>query len=254
MVGEISVNRHVRQWGCRGALLFTQCSAVIMVLAGTPVALGAAVDDPQEQLESVRERIRDLDRRLNQTRMQHDKLATGLRDTELEMARVSAELTDLDRQRGEHEKRLAGLARRNREILDNMKDVRASLARYVRAAYSTGRQDQFKLLLNQENPATLSRALTYYAYFNRDRAERIQALTMVLQELADIKESTSRDTARLAQLRELKTAARGQLDDKRRQRRDVIAQLFEVGDRWQAQLDRREHSAVWRGFGAWACY
>jgi septal ring factor EnvC (AmiA/AmiB activator) len=231
MVGEISVNRHVRQWCCRGALLFTQCSAVIMVLAGTPVALGAAVDDPQEQLESVRERIRDLDRRLNQTRMQHDKLATSLRDTELEMARVSAELTDLDRQRGEHEKRLAGLARRNREILDNMKDVRASLARYVRAAYSTGRQDQFKLLLNQENPATLSRALTYYAYFNRDRAERIQALTMVLQELADIKESTSRDTARLAQLRELKTAARGQLDDKRRQRRDVIAQLArDLGD------------------------
>jgi len=238
MVGEISVNRDVRQWWRRGALLIALFSGLFTVLAGVPAALGAASDGPEEQLESVRKRIRDLDRRLNQTRMQHDKLATGLRDTELEVARVSAELAELDRQKSEHEKRLASLARRNREILENMKALRASLARYVRAAYATGRQDQFKLLLNQENPATLSRALTYYAYFNRDRAERIQDLTMILQELADIKESTSRDTARLAQLRELKATARERLDNRRLQRRDVIARLArELGDQ-DARLER----------------
>jgi len=238
MVGEISVNRDVRQWRHDRVLLFALYSAVIAVLAGTPPAIGAATDDPQAQLESVRKRIRDLDRRLNQTRMQHDKLATELRDSELEVARVSGELADLDRKRSEQEKRLASLAGRNREILENMKGLRGSLARYVRAAYATGRQDQFKLLLNQENPATLSRALSYYAYFNRDRAERIQALTMVLQELTDIKESTSRDTARLARLREQKAAAAKGLEDQRRQRRDVIARLArDLGDQ-DARLAR----------------
>jgi len=238
MVGEISVNRGVRQWRRRRAPLFALISTVIVVLAGTPATGGGASENPQEQLESLRKRIGDLDRRLNQTRMRHDKLATDLRDTELEAARVSAELADLDRKRREQVARLAGLARRNREILENMKGLRASLAHYVRAAYATGRQDQFKLLLNQENPATLSRALTYYAYFNRDRAERIQALTMVLQELADIKESTSRDTARLAQLREQKAAAGKRLEGQRRQRRDVIAKLArDLGDQ-DARLAR----------------
>jgi septal ring factor EnvC (AmiA/AmiB activator) len=223
--------------GSPAALVLALVVGVLTVFAGTSPAATAA-GDPEKQLESVRKRIRDLDRRLNQTRMQHDKLATGLRDTELAVARITAELAGLDRQRSEYAKRLASLAQRQREILQNIEALRTSLARYVRAAYAIGRQDQFKLLLNQEDPATLSRALTYYAYFNRDRGERIQALTMVLQELADIEESTARDTARLAQLRELKTAARERLDGQRRQRRDVIARLArDLGDQ-DTRLER----------------
>lgn len=211
----------------------------LMVFAGTPPEVTrAASSDAEIQLESVRKRIRELDRRLNETRMKRDKLATGLRDTELAVARVSTEIGDLDRQRAEHRNRVAQLERRRGKVREDMGALRASLARYVRAAYATGRQDQFKLLLNQENPATLSRALTYYAYFNRQRAERIQALAMVLQELADIKESINRDTTRLAVLREQKSAARSRLDDQRKRRLDVIAGLArELGDQ-DARLER----------------
>ena len=220
-------------------LVFVLSLGVLAVAGGTPAGVGAAANsDPKEQLEGVRKRIRELDRRLNQTRMQRDKLATGLRNTELAVARVTTELAELDRDKAEHEKRLASLARRHREILETMGELRTNLARYVRAAYATGRQDQFKLLLNQENPATLSRALTYYAYFNRDRAERIRALAMVLQQLADIKESTTRDTARLARLREQKATARKRLDGQRQARRDVIARLSrDLGDQ-DARLER----------------
>ncbi len=204
----------------------------------SPAVVAAAGDDPEARLEGVRKRIRELDQRLNQTRMKRDKLATGLRDTELAVARVTAELAGLDRQMTEHRERLASLERRRGEILENMRGLRRSLARYVRAAHATGRQDQFKLLLNQENPATLSRALTYYAYFNRERSERIQALAMDLQELADIKESITRDTARLARLREHKATAREGLNDQRQRRRDVIARLArELGDQ-DARLER----------------
>lgn len=221
------------------ASVFALALGALTVLAGvSPGVVTAANPDPEIELESVRKRIRELDRRLNQTRMKRDKLATDLRDTERGVARVTTELAELDRQRAEHRDRLANLERRRVEILENMGAVRANLARYVRAAYATGRQDQFKLLLNQENPATLSRALTYYAYFNRQRAERIRALAMVLQELADIKESVTRDTARLAALREQKSAARDRLDEQRQRRLDVIAGLArELGDQG-ARLER----------------
>jgi septal ring factor EnvC (AmiA/AmiB activator) len=226
----------------RGALpapAFALVLGALTVFAGAaPAPLNAAESDPEIQLESVRKRIRELDRRLNETRMKRDALATGLRNTELAVARVSAEIADLDRQRGVHRTRLASLERRRGEIRENMQDLRATLARYVRAAYATGRQDQFKLLLNQENPATLSRALTYYAYFNRQRAERIQALATVLRELADIKESITRDSDRLASLREQKSAARKRLDEQRQKRLDVVAALArELGDQ-DARLER----------------
>jgi septal ring factor EnvC (AmiA/AmiB activator) len=84
----------------------------------------------------------------------------------------------------------------------------------------------------------LSRALTYYAYFNRERAERIHALAMDLQNLADIENSITRDTARLARLQEQKATSRERLAAQRQRRRDVIARLGrELGDQG-ARLER----------------
>jgi septal ring factor EnvC (AmiA/AmiB activator) len=203
-----------------------------------PDLASAAGTDPQAQLEKLRERIQELDRRLNQTRMKRDNLATGLRGTELAVARVTTELAELDQQRAEHQQRLENLQRRRASTLNKLERMRAKLARYVRAAYATGRQDQFKVLLNQENPATLSRVMTYYAYFNRQRAARIQALATVVQELTDIEQSVSRDTARLAALHQQKSAARKRLDDQRRRRHEVVARLArELGDQ-NARLER----------------
>jgi len=228
-------SRAVRRASRNSALAL---GALLLLTGMSPNLVAATSDDPETQLESVRKRIRELGQRLIQTRTKRDKLTTGLRDTELAAARVTAELAALDRQRARHRTRLVDLARRRGKTGDNLRDLRTSLARYVRAAYATGRQDQFKLLLNQENPATLSRALTYYAYFNRERAERIHALAMDLQNLADIEDSIARDTARLARLQERKATARDRLADQRRRRRDVIARLArELGDQ-NARLER----------------
>jgi septal ring factor EnvC (AmiA/AmiB activator) len=220
---------------------------VLGLLLGSPASLigpalaadaNAGGDDPQAELEAVRERIRELGRRLDRTRMKHDTLAARLRDTELAVSRVNAELAELDAQSKAHHGRLKKLERRRRVMVENISGLRASLRRYVRAAYATGRQDRFKLLLNQENPATLSRALTYYAYFNRERSERIRALATDLRELADIKESIDRDTRRIAGLRAEKAAARQRLDGERRRRAEVIGQLAKALDTQESRLAR----------------
>ena len=154
------------------------------------------------------------------------------------MSRLSAELAELDAKGTAQRKRLASLERRRKAIGENIARLRAGLARYVRAAYSTGRQDRFKLLLNQENPASVSRALTYYAYFNRERSERIDALATDLRQLADIKESIDRDTRRIAALRADKAAARRRHDGERNRRRRVIEQLAKTLDTQGARLER----------------
>lgn len=235
--------RRVLRAGVRrvcGALLSGLLVGSLMGVAGIPPERDAAAagDDPEVELEGVRKRIRALNRRINETRMKHDRLASALRETELAASRVSADLVRLDEQSDTHRKRLAELEKRRAAIEANMTGLRASLARYVRAAYATGRQDRFKLLLNQENPATLSRALTYYAYFNRERSERIRILATDLRELADIKESISRDNARIADLREQKTATRQRLDDQRRRRREVIVKLTKELDTQASRLER----------------
>ena len=192
----------------------------------TPARHATASDDnPEAELEALRSRIQALHRSIDETRMQHDTVATRLRTTEVAVSRLRAEVAELDQRRHALGERLDSLERRQTEVVRNISTLRANLARYVRAAYATGRQDHFKLLLNQENPATLSRALTYYAYFNRERARRIRDLATDLEELADIRESIARDKAGIARLREQKTTARLALESERAERRQAVGRL-----------------------------
>ena len=207
--------------------------ATILAFAGmvlfhvvTPVRQVAAADEnPEAELEALRGRIEALHRHIDETRMHHDAVATRLRTTEIAVSRLRAEVAELDQRRHALGERLDSLERRRDEAVRDISVLRASLARYVRAAYATGRQDHFKLLLNQENPATVSRAMTYYAYFNRERARRIRALATDLEELADIRESIARDTAAIARLREQKTATRLSLESERAERRQAVERL-----------------------------
>ena len=216
-------------------------AALMLSTAIAPEGEVAGADDrPEVELESLRERIQALHRHIDETRMNHDAVATRLRATEIAVSRLRVEVAELDARSHELGERLDGLERRRADVAARIADLRAGLARYVRAAYATGRQDRFKLLLNQENPATLSRALTYYAYFNRERARRIRALATDLEELADIRESIARSRADVARLSEQKTATRRSLEAEREQRRQTVERLEkELGTR-AAQLARLE--------------
>jgi len=210
---------------------------VLAELAGAGHAR-AADENPEVELEALRSRIQALHRRIDETRMKHDSVATRLRTTEVAISRLRAEVAELDARRHTLGERLDTLEQRRAEVAGDIARTRASLARYVRAAYATGRQDRFKLLLNQENPATLSRALTYYAYFNRERARRIRALATDLEELADITESIARDKAVVARLREQKTTARSSLEAEREQRRQAVVRLKKALGTQESRLAR----------------
>jgi septal ring factor EnvC (AmiA/AmiB activator) len=194
--------------------------------------------DAEERLDDVRRRIQELNRRLNETRMKRDKVATELRDAELAQARLVAELAAIDGRIGAQRQRLGDLDVRREHLDQAIGEQRRTLTRFVRATYAMGRQDHFKLLLNQENPATLSRTLTYYAYLNRARSRVIGELATDLRRLADIKESIARDTAELEGLRQQKASAKAELEVERARRQKLVASLAGRLDAQGSRLER----------------
>jgi len=77
---------------------------------------------------------------------------------------------------------------------------RAALAGELRAAYVNGREEQLKLLLNQEDPAGFGRTLAWYGYFGRARAGRIEGIRDKLEHLALVREKIAAETERLREL------------------------------------------------------
>jgi septal ring factor EnvC (AmiA/AmiB activator) len=104
----------------------------------------------------------------------------------------------------------------------------------MRAAYSIGRQEPLKLLLNQEDPALAGRMFAYYGYFGRARAGQIKAIADDVQRLAELTTELDAEDAELARLEQQQRAELSELEHARVQRSAVLAGL-EAESRTRAQ-------------------
>ena len=173
---------------------------------------GAAEPTPAQkeaELKRVQSRIERIRNQVNADIEKRDRLGSELRDAEFGVAAARRRLEEAREQRIQSESQLHELereqARRERELADE----REALAGELRAAYVNGREEQLKLLLNQEDPASVGRTLAWYGYFGRARAGRIEGIRDQLEHLALVREMITAETERL---RELETRQQGELD------------------------------------------
>jgi septal ring factor EnvC (AmiA/AmiB activator) len=159
----------------------------------TPAQKEAELRKVNARIEKVRKAVNeDIDRR--------DKLSAQLRDAELDAQGARRKLEETRAQRVASEARLEDLERERAAREKELAAERGALAGELRTAYVNGREEQLKLLLNQQDPAAFGRMLTYYGYFGRARAERIGSIRDKLEHLALLREKIAAEGQRLKEL------------------------------------------------------
>jgi septal ring factor EnvC (AmiA/AmiB activator) len=148
----------------------------------------------------VNTRIEKVRKSVNADIEKRDKLSVELRDAELGVRDARRELEEIRAQRIASEARLKELEKEQAKLQRDLAGERVALAGELRAAYVNGREEEIKLLLNQEDPATFGRMLQYYGYFGRARAERIDSIRDKLEHLALVREKIAAEHARLEEL------------------------------------------------------
>jgi septal ring factor EnvC (AmiA/AmiB activator) len=88
-----------------------------------------------------------------------------------------------------------------------------------------GRQEQLKLLLNQQDPARLGRMMAYYGYFGRMRAERIARISDELAHLQLLDEKIAAEAERLRALESENEQQVRSLASARERRAQTLAQV-----------------------------
>lgn len=192
-----------------------------------PAERSATRQAKETELLQLRERIAALRGDLNKVRSRYDSLREELRAVEQAVARISQELRDLDDRLAEQSRRLGALQKRRSDLEGSIAQQRRYLEQQIRAAYAMGRQEYLKILLNQEDPATLGRALTYYDYLNRARSERITSLLATVQQLEGVRREIEAENTRLAQLREQQRLRKVEQEKNQAARSELLAQLEE---------------------------
>jgi murein hydrolase activator len=148
----------------------------------------------------VRERIESLQRSVRRDTDRRDALAGQLRDAEEGVRDARGRLREIRRQIAESDARLAKLEDEREQNEEALAEQREALAGQLRAAYVTGRQEEFKLLLSQDDPATFGRMLAYYSYFGRARASMISEIEKIAAEIEEATASEAEERERLAAL------------------------------------------------------
>ena len=117
---------------------------------------------------------------------------------------------------------------------DKTARIIAVLADQIMAAYRLGRESRLKLVLNQDNPARLSRTLAYYEYFSRSQAAQISDLRQVLKTLDAMQEKINVELTMLDEVQRSQQAVLDEMTDQRNQRKAVIERL-------SSQIDTNEN-------------
>lgn len=212
-----SVNRARRR--LRYALL-----PLLLCLSG-PLLATSDVQGRYAELERLRQRIANLQGELQQDRSRYDSLLGELRRVERQIGRIGRSINELKRKLDEQEKRLAGLQARRTTLQHSIAEQRRYLGGQIRAAYAMGRQEYFKILLNQQDPSAVGRTLTYYDYLNKARSQRITNLNSTIAELEQVRSKLQSETERLQVLRRQREQEQQQMSASRQERQGVVATL-----------------------------
>jgi septal ring factor EnvC (AmiA/AmiB activator) len=154
----------------------------------------------EAELEKVNARIEKVRKAVNADIEKRDRLSAQLRDAELAVQGARRKLEETRAQRIASESRLDDLERERTRREQELAAERGALAGELRTAYVNGREEQLKLLLNQQDPASFGRMLTYYGYFGRARADRIGSIRDKLEHLALLREKIAAETRRLQEI------------------------------------------------------
>ncbi|HEB58039.1 MAG TPA: peptidase M23 [Gammaproteobacteria bacterium] len=207
-------------------LLLVVLLAIPQFTSAQPSSLSAEERARKEQeLQALRQRIEALRRDLNRIRGEHDEARAELQKTESRIGKLVQNLRKIKRRLRQKKQRLKKLRRDRNRLREEVAAQRDLLARQVRAAYIIGRQEYLKLLLNQEDPALAGRMFTYYEYFNRARAHRIDEARADLEKLARVETDIRRAQKKLQALLKQHRRDKAALDNTIQARKLLVARL-----------------------------
>lgn len=201
------------------------CLVLLAVTGAGATAQAQSRVATEADLAEVRGRIERLTSRVAERTRERDTLTGQLAAVERRLADVQSRRRELRAEQADAGKRLALAEERVRLQREALASERDALGRQLRAAYTSGRQERLKLVLNQRSPESVGRMLAYYRYLNDARLTNITALNDGLAKLAALAADVVAEQENLARLaREAETLI-ASLAEQRDERRRLVADI-----------------------------
>lgn len=209
----------------------TRGAAFLVVLLG--LALPALAKTPsQDDLDQLRERLRQLQQEYQNTRESQADATDALRESERAISEARRKLRGLEQQ----QQATQGTLKQTREQADALNariaGQREKLSELLNNVYKHGQGDSLKLLLNGQNPNQTARNLHYLGSLSRAQMALIDSMRADLQKLSELHETAQAKNQELEQIKAGQLSEQDKLLKERQSRQQV---LNKISSKVQAQ-------------------
>jgi septal ring factor EnvC (AmiA/AmiB activator) len=216
--------------------------ALALALAIGSASLAQSAQSPsgreaEKKLQRLRGELKDIARERRKLEDARGEAARKLREADEQVGSSSRSLSETEAALKREEAALAQLQRQRQGMQQRLGTQREQLTALVRASYQLGGDAPLKVLLAQDRVADANRALAYHRYVQRDRAQKIAALTAELQALDEVERQI---VARRAQLDAIRQRQHSQIDALEKNRKARAGLIADLDQRYQDRSAREK--------------
>ena len=219
-----------------GLALFLLISVAVFSLAVN----AETIAERQSQLKAIQAQIDAQQSELKTTRKQRNQLQNLLKKDELSIANVAKKLNLSQSKKRKLYQSLAKLEKKHANTEKLKSSQQKTLAKQLESAYLSGNHDYAKMLLNQQDPASIERMLTYYQYLNKARINAIDELKSTIADLNDIQQQLQQQEDELEEVITTQRQQAKTLEQEKAQRQQTLAQLQRTLSSNSEQLEQLE--------------
>jgi len=216
-----------------------------------PATAASQEEETRTRLRQLQEDIGRINREISSVSKRRGQLQEQLREAEVKRGRLQRQIDDVRAEIDAAARRLGELEG-ERDALQGARDAQQQrIALELKAAWHLGQQGQLRVLLNQEDPQTVARAMAYYRYFFDARNALVESYRETLARLAQVQEEIGETMTGLAARRATLEQEQAALEATRRERETAVAELnASIADKGarltQLERDRKELEEVLR--------
>ena len=222
--------------------LLQSLSLLTLLAAALPAEVSA---EPEEQeargkLEQLQAEIKRISREISADNDRKNSLQQQLKTAEVALGQLQSEMAANKRAITASEQELASLGQQRGELEQARDRQQARIALELKTAWQLGQQSQIKVLLNQESPHTVARAMAYYRYFFKARNELVASYRETLAQLQELELRIASTLEQLAEQQATLEEQQAQLVTAQATRAQAVAELNVSIDSKAEQLTQME--------------
>ncbi|RFC37066.1 MAG: Septal ring factor EnvC, activator of murein hydrolases AmiA and AmiB [Candidatus Nitrotoga sp. SPKER] len=188
----------------------------------------------QEELDNLRKQISVLQKELEKTTESQSEATDELRESERAISNSKRKLAELSLQHRAANHTLEKLRQQTQQLEREMQTQQTMLSKLLYQQYLGGKQEYFKLLLNNHDPDQTAREMRYYEYIARSRSTWLDMLRVNLAQLNEVAQLTQQKSGEIAALQAEENAQQKILEKDKLARQQVINQFAQ-------QLKQQRH-------------